>query len=391
MGKFPLLWGGFDMSKGKRVAKKPPAKTRGIEIRQRADGRFSFRARKLVDGEVYRATFDSRADAETWLKRIDVEKRADILNPRHELKQMTFRELLEKYQRAKGFDDAAHFPQIFESSLAAKRLYDIKVKDVIAFREDMASALKTAPDGSQKLDGNGRPIPKYAKATIVRRLTVISAAFGYGISELSLPLEKNPAISDLVKRPPGADTKRNRRVSKDELKYILKKMDRKVERFIVLFALYQAARLGEITKLRWQDVDFSRTLMRLHATKNVAYRQEQGPEERPLTPHSVALLKSWRRLNPEAKKRDVVFPINQDTFQVRYGRILKRCDIDDMHFHDLRHEAITRMAAYIESPMKLMKFTGHMDLKSLARYYNPDVKSLADELAASMKSRRRSS
>lgn len=51
----------------------------------------------------------------------------------------------------------------------------------------------------------------------------------------------------------------------------------------------------------------------------------------------------------------------------------------DLHFHDLRHEATSRLADIFEAH-ELAKVTGHKDLKMVLRYYHPRAEDLAKKL-----------
>lgn len=53
----------------------------------------------------------------------------------------------------------------------------------------------------------------------------------------------------------------------------------------------------------------------------------------------------------------------------------------DLHFHDLRHVATTRLAKLVPNVIELAAITGHRDLRMLKRYYHPDAKDLAKKLA----------
>jgi integrase len=63
-----------------------------------------------------------------------------------------------------------------------------------------------------------------------------------------------------------------------------------------------------------------------------------------------------------------------------FKRALKKTDIVDFHFHDLRHTAITAMAEKLPNLMELSAVTGHKSLAMLKRYYHPDVEDLAKKL-----------
>jgi len=65
-------------------------------------------------------------------------------------------------------------------------------------------------------------------------------------------------------------------------------------------------------------------------------------------------------------------------FAVRFGRMLERAKIIDLTYHDLRHEATSRLAKIFPNPLDLKRVTGHCDIKSLDRYYQPDMSDLAN-------------
>ena len=76
--------------------------------------------------------------------------------------------------------------------------------------------------------------------------------------------------------------------------------------------------------------------------------------------------------------REPVFSVSPEmAFRVRFGRMTARAGLSDLTFHDLRHEATSRLALRYPNPMDLRRVTGHADLKSLDRYYQPDLSELA--------------
>ena len=62
-----------------------------------------------------------------------------------------------------------------------------------------------------------------------------------------------------------------------------------------------------------------------------------------------------------------------------WARATKRAGMDDLHFHDLRHEATSRLAEKL-ALHELMKVTGHKDTRMLARYYHPRAEDLARKI-----------
>jgi integrase len=75
-----------------------------------------------------------------------------------------------------------------------------------------------------------------------------------------------------------------------------------------------------------------------------------------------------------------MFPINPDTVTIYFSEACKELGIDNLHLHDFRHEAITRIAEVTRDALELSAFSGHKDLKALKRYYNPKASDLAKKL-----------
>lgn len=88
--------------------------------------------------------------------------------------------------------------------------------------------------------------------------------------------------------------------------------------------------------------------------------------------------KEWL-LDRKPKPQDLVFGVgSHNSLKVRIGRMITRAGLTDLTFHDLRHEATSRLAKRYPNPMDLRRVTGHLTLKSLDRYYQPDLIELAE-------------
>jgi integrase len=151
---------------------------------------------------------------------------------------------------------------------------------------------------------------------------------------------------------------------------------------ILIFALETAMRRGEILGLKWESIDLERRVAYLTMTKNGSSRSV------PLSPRAVATLEHL----PHAIDGRV-FPVTASALKLAFKRGLKRARAGyetrtggadprvfvDLRFHDLRHEATSRLADIFEAH-ELAKITGHKDLKTLLRYYHPRPEELARKL-----------
>ena len=75
-----------------------------------------------------------------------------------------------------------------------------------------------------------------------------------------------------------------------------------------------------------------------------------------------------------------VFKTTADALKKAWDRACTAAGLDDLHFHDLRHEATSRLAERLHNVIELSAVTGHKDLRMLKRYYHPRAEDLAKKL-----------
>lgn len=131
-------------------------------------------------------------------------------------------------------------------------------------------------------------------------------------------------------------------------------------------ALASAMRKGEILALRWDQIRGAVAI--LHKTKNGDARRVA------LSTAAQEILESLRGLDPI--KVFTVDPASADTL---FRKAVKKAGIVDLHFHDSRSEAITRLSKKLDV-LELARQVGHRDLKSLMHYYAPSAEDLAKKL-----------
>ena len=137
---------------------------------------------------------------------------------------------------------------------------------------------------------------------------------------------------------------------------------------VVEFALETAARRGEILSLRWAEVNLSTATARVDG--------KTGTRTIPLSSRAVALLRDLPR-----STSGVVFPVTIETLKQAYERAVARAGINDFTFHDLRHDALTRLAGLGLNILELRAISGHTTANMLQRYVRIDPSQLARKLA----------
>lgn len=138
---------------------------------------------------------------------------------------------------------------------------------------------------------------------------------------------------------------------------------------MAILNLETAMRRGELLSLRWSNIDLENQTAFLPMTKHGTARTV------PLSRKAVHLL---RELPHCIDGR--VFPINAPAHHKAFKRACKRAGLVDLHWHDLRHTAITRLSAKLPNLIELAAVSGHRSLTMLKRYYHPSAADLAKKI-----------
>ncbi len=323
----------------------------------------AWRAMIRRRGQVLTRTFDTEAEAETWA----AAEEARIL---------------------RGATAAAIIRT--PSSLTVEALFDRYAREVSpekgGARWEMIRLRALAPafpmaaielDGAAIAEWRDRRLKVVSAATVNRELNLISAVLTRAVREWRLPVAANPVHA--IQRPPQPRSRR-RRVSDDERAAILSALAwdglsepadiREWIAWAFCLALESMMREGEILRLTWRHVHTGRKLCHLPRTKN------GHPRDVPLSSKAVALFAMLTPRDADAR----VVPVDQGTFGAYFREAVRDAEIDDLHFHDTRREALTRMAEKLPNIAELARASGHRGTRSLMVYYEPSATDIADKL-----------
>jgi len=211
--------------------------------------------------------------------------------------------------------------------------------------------------------------------TVTRELNLLHAVFKHSARRLAL-LE-NPLTE--VKRPKVYD-ERDVRFQDDEENRLMEALSTCRNPFIrpaVILALETAMRRSELLSLNWDDINFNDATARLHDTKN------GEPRDVPLSTRALDVLKELKHKRDEGKVVSLdprVLQISANSLKHSFQRARARAEMDHFNFHDLRHEAVSRLFERGWDAIKVAAVSGHRDMQSLKRYANFKAKDLAKEL-----------
>ncbi|HCZ9307537.1 MULTISPECIES: site-specific integrase [Vibrio] len=147
---------------------------------------------------------------------------------------------------------------------------------------------------------------------------------------------------------------------------------------IFKFALGSALRLSEICgKITWQDLDEEK--------RTLTIRKRKTPRQGKTITSCFELSKELFDIlicQPRGKDTDPIFPYKPDSVGSAWRSLMKELNIEDLHFHDLRAEAICRLFEANLSLAEIAKISGHRDLNTLNNYYLRLLPTLPSKLAA---------
>ena len=278
------------------------------------------------------------------------------------LESMSFRELIESYIQVaspahKGTDREIASLNLFVRlfpKIMQKPINEVDQLDMIEFRNERLKMVKAA--------------------TVKRDLGLLGSVFKYARQELRI-ITGSP-LTDISK--PSESDHRDRRISQNEIDQILKAFSyhptfqpvnkKQQTAWAFLFAIETAMRASEIVGMKWMNITDDYVL--LPDTKNGTSRKV------PLSMKAKELLELMKGIHEET----VCTLTSANTLSSYFWQVVtEKLKIEDLNFHDTRHEATTRLSQKL--PVQdLAKVTGHKDLKTLMKYYNPTATELADRI-----------
>lgn len=327
-------------------------------------------------------TFSRKADAEAWARKTESEIERSVWRDIGGADRMTLREALDKYSdeeasKHRGVEMERAYIRVMKDEQLAKLTLDrISRRDVGAMRDRW------------KKEG-------YAVATINRRLTILHAMFECARHSWGMESLENPIARMKLK----GDVHRERRVSDSELNALYEASESDLFCAAAKLAVETAMRRGELCALRWSMIDLDIGVAKLPAVVTKSARSRDVP----LSPTAIDIIRSLRPAHADPRAF-VLGGLQAHSLTQALARAARRgrakhladCEasanmadqgfLNDLHFHDFRHEATSRLAS-IFSLHELMKIVGHSSSSMLQRYYHPSAEEFATRLREGSKTR----
>ena len=310
-------------------------------IRKR-QGKYQVQVR--IQGQSISKTFCYLKDAQRWgafyENKLNLGEELDTLDKQLSLADLIHRYLKEITPTKKGaFMENIRLKRLLTDPIVNRKVYQLKTRDFVDFKN------RRLPDGNR---------------TCRYDLSMLHHLYNVAIKQWSYPINYNP-ITNVPK--PKANPPRERRLSDNELKYILNETFKNPHmNNIISLAIETGMRRGEILAIKPDSVQDN--FIYLADSKN-GY-----PRKIPLTLNAKEILKN----------SILPYPVTPNALRLAWNRMTKRSGIDNLHFHDLRHEAISRFFEKGLTIPEVSLISGHRDVRQLMRYTHLKPESLVFKL-----------
>lgn len=328
-----------------------------IEKRISKDGKISHRVKIRLKGfPTQQATFERLTDARKWVQQTE----AAIREGRHfkttEAKRRTLGEMIERYikdilpTKPKNNKNTLLHLNWWKEELGQYSLAEISPALIAEKRDQLGS-------GITKRNTQRSP------STVVRYMAALSHAFTIAVKEWGW-LDDTPMRKVTKPKEPRG---RVRFLSDEERPHFLVECKKSESQYLyaaVVLALSTGGRRMEILGLTWKEVDFDRGVITLHETKNGERRVL------PLAGHALELMRQLSiirhvKCNLVFPGKDLKKPVDLRT---PFENALKRAEIPDFRWHDLRHSCASYLAMNGASLAEIAEILGHKTLQMVKRY-----------------------
>lgn len=286
-------------------------------------------------------TFASKTNAQKWARQVEFEIDIGLFVDRSELDKTSLGDLIDRYlieitPTKKSSAGESRRLSLLKRNLGFMKLSSIHPKDIASYR-----------DKRLKVDG-------CSGSTVIKDINSLSHIFNVAIKDWGYQLPNNPAQ---MIRKPKAGRGRDRRLKEGELDLLIDALELTWGiQSIKLLAIETGMRRSEILSLKWSNIYLDERYLILPDTKNGDSRAV------PLSSSAIAILNSLE------KTSDNLFFIKPSAITRAFKRACVRAGLDNLKFHDLRHEATSRFFELGLNTMEVSAITGHKTLSMLKRY-----------------------
>lgn len=261
--------------------------------------------------------------------------------------------------RKRSYDSEVYRVRTLQDLMGHLRLDELAPTHVVSFREmRLATPLKRDPN---KL---------LSTSTVKAEMMLLSHLYSTAISEWGLDQLVNPVAK--IRKPPSRPGRTRRLTAYEEKKLLREAARHPNPEFyaIVAIALNTGMRQGEVLGLLWENVDWNRRIVHLPRTKN------GDPRDVPLNIAAYSIFNDYLTRQASGK----LFSYTSTGLKSSWRTFVNNSGLEDLHFHDLRHCAISNFLEKGLNTMEVAAISGHKSMAMLKRYSHLQTWKLVEKL-----------
>lgn len=366
-----------------------------IVERQKKDGKPSFTAqiRKKKKGKVILnlvETFATRAAAKSWLNDMEsnLNRKGGMERAVRAKARKTVKQCIHEYSAASPFSFGKSKSQMLSTlsrlDFGAQSIDDLTAADFIDLVNNLLIGVQ-APPTDPKLDTPSHYTLKPRKPqTVNGYMVTLGTLIRYGgpICRITMPVSEFEEAMRTLKhhKMVTKSNTRSRRPSLEELDMLMEYFHSRHQanprivpmHKIIAAAIFETHRQGAILSQTWNDYD--------QANEQIMIRNMKHPMQTEGNDMLLDIRKEAQTIidsMPRTDKR--IFPYNRDVISRHFTDACKILEIEDLHFHDLRHEGISRLFEMGLTIPQVAQVSGHRSWQSLQRY--TQIKQKGDKYA----------
>lgn len=313
---------------------------------------------------VYRS-FDTRKEAEGWAKQTEAAMISGAFVDRKLADKTTLAKALEDYRikvvpnKRHPYQENKRIDRWLKHPLAYRTLGNLRGIDFAEYRD------------ARRKEGR-------AENTIRLELSIISHLFVIARTEWNMAGLINP-INDI--ELPSNSVERERRLSRKEHVMIRRRLRQRKNPYAIHafnLAVETSLRQGTLFKLKWEWDDFEARVIKIPKSE----RTQKNKGVPALVPMSSLTFVTLQKLYSQAAKQQhggmvkgLILNTTQNAIVCVWKKTITALKFEDLRWHDLRHEATSRLFEKGLAVMEVASMTGHRSMQMLKRYthLNPET------------------
>jgi len=314
-------------------------------------------------------TFEAMSDAEKWARGVEHDMDTGVFQSSSDAERTTLKDLIKRFET----EFAPHHYRTRDDKKEAWRFQCSRLSDVLG-PYSLAAIDQTivAKFRDDRIAGKNRKA--VSGSTVRKELHLLSKILDFAEKECGINLPRGNPVDKI--RKPKEGRGRERRLTDKEWEAVEAQCKKSRNRHLLpafYLAVETAMRQGELLSLQWEDIDLKNRFALLQDPDKI---KNEEPRAVPLSTRAVAVLANLPR-----SIDGLVFPVERMTLYHVFMAACTRAGVTDYTWHDLRHEALSRLAERGDfTVLELAAVSGHKTLQMLKKYTHMQASKLAEKL-----------